>query len=44
MRFGTLNVTSLYNTVSLSIVAMELAKCKFDLVGLQEVRWEKGTW
>jgi hypothetical protein len=26
----------------LKTVAKELAKCKLDLIGVQEVRWEKG--
>jgi len=43
MRFGTWNVTSLYNTVSLSTLAMELARCKLDLVGVQEGRWDNGS-
>jgi hypothetical protein len=42
MRFGTLNVRSLYRIDSLKTVVRELGKCKLDLVGVQEVRWEKG--
>jgi len=42
MRFGTWNVTSLYSTVSLPTVAMELARCKLYLVGVQEVEWNTG--
>jgi exonuclease III len=42
MRFGTWNIRSLYRTGSLETVARELVKCKLDLVGVQEVRWEKG--
>jgi hypothetical protein len=42
MRFGTWKVRSLYRTGSLTTVATELGKCKLDLVGVQEVRWEKG--
>jgi len=42
MRFGTWNVRSLYRSGSLTTVARELANCKLDLVGVQEVRWEKG--
>jgi exonuclease III len=41
MRFGTWNVTSLYRAGSLKSVARELGKYKLDLVGVQEVRWEK---
>jgi exonuclease III len=42
MRFGTWNVRSLYRIGLLKTVARELGKCKLDLVGVQEVRWEKG--
>jgi exonuclease III len=42
MRFGTWNIRSLYRIGSLKTVAMELGKYKLDLVGVQEVRWEKG--
>jgi exonuclease III len=42
MRFGTWNVRSLYRIGSLKTVARELGKYKFDLVGVQVVRWEKG--
>jgi hypothetical protein len=42
MRFGTWNVRSLYKIGSLKTVARELGKYKLDLVGAQEVRWEKG--
>jgi exonuclease III len=42
MRFGTWNVRSLYRSGSLKMVARELGKYKLDLVGVQEVRWEKG--
>ena len=38
MRFGTWNVTSLYRTGALTLVARELAKYRLDLVGVQEVR------
>jgi hypothetical protein len=36
------NIRSLYRTGSLKTVARELGKCRLDLVGVQEVRWEKG--
>jgi hypothetical protein len=36
------NVWSLYRSGSLKIVSGELAKYKLDLVGVQEVRWDKG--
>jgi exonuclease III len=41
MRFGTWNVRSLYRAGSLKTVARELGNYKPDLVGVQEVRWEK---
>jgi exonuclease III len=41
MRFGTWNVRSLYRQGSLKKVSGELAKYKLDLVGVQEVRWDK---
>jgi exonuclease III len=43
MGFGTWNVRSLYRIGSLKTAARELGKCKLDLVGVQEVRWEKGS-
>jgi exonuclease III len=42
MRFGTWNIRSLFRIGSLNTVARELGKNKLDLVGIQEVRWEKG--
>jgi hypothetical protein len=42
MRFGTWNVRRFYRAGSLKTVARELGKYKLDLVGVQEVRWEKG--
>jgi exonuclease III len=42
MRFGTWNVRSLYRSGSLMTVTRELARYKLDLVGVQEVRWDKG--
>jgi exonuclease III len=42
MRFGTWNVNSLYRSGSFKMVAKELGKYKLDLVGAQEVRWDKG--
>jgi exonuclease III len=42
MKFGTWNVRSLYRSGSLKTVARELGKYKLDLVGVQEVRWNKG--
>jgi exonuclease III len=42
LRFGTWNVRSLYRSGSLKTVAGESGKYKLDLVGVQEVRWDKG--
>jgi exonuclease III len=42
MRSGTWNVRSLCRTGSVKTVEWELGKCKLDLVGVQEVRWDKG--
>jgi len=42
LRFGTWNVRSLYRSGSLATVTRELARYKLDLVGVQEVRWDKG--
>ncbi len=39
---GTWNVRSLYRAGSLMAAARELARYKLDLVGVQEVRWDKG--
>jgi hypothetical protein len=38
---GTWNVRSLYRGGSLTAVARELARYKLDLMGVQEVRWDK---
>jgi hypothetical protein len=42
MRFGIWNVMSFHRTGALKTIARELGKYKLDLVGVQEVRWEKG--
>jgi len=39
---GTWNVRSLYRAGSLTAATRELARYKLDLVGVQEVRWDKG--
>jgi len=39
---GTWKVRSMYRAASLTAVARELASYKLDLVGAQEVRWDKG--
>ena len=41
MRFGMWNVMKLYRSVTLTAAARELARYKLDLVGVQEVRWDK---
>jgi hypothetical protein len=40
MRFRIWNVRSLCRVGALKSVAGELEKCKLDLVGVQEVKWE----
>jgi hypothetical protein len=40
MRFGICNITSLCRVGAVKSVVGELEKCKLDLVGVQEVRWE----
>ena len=40
--FRDMNVRNLYRTGSLMAAARELARYKLDLVGVQEVRWDKG--
>jgi hypothetical protein len=42
LRFGTWNVRSMYRAGSLRTLAEEVSKYKLDLVGVQEVRWDKG--
>jgi hypothetical protein len=44
MRSGTWNVKGLYIRVlgSLTAVARELLRYNLELVGVQEVRWDKG--
>jgi hypothetical protein len=42
MSFGTWNIRTLYRSGSLKTVARKLRKYKLYLVGVQEVRWEKG--
>jgi hypothetical protein len=39
---NTWNVRSLYRAGSLMTVAKETSKYKLDLVGIQEVRWDRG--
>jgi hypothetical protein len=42
VRFGTWIVRSLYRAGSLTAASRELAIYKLDLVGVQELRWDKG--
>jgi len=42
MRFGTWNVRSRYRTGSLKTAASESEKYNFDLVAVQEVKWDNG--
>jgi len=42
MKIGTWNVRSLYMAGSFKAATMELARYKLDVVGVQEVRWDKG--
>jgi hypothetical protein len=44
MRFGTWNVRSMYvyRAGSLRAVMKEISKYKLYLVGVQEVRWDRG--
>jgi len=44
LRFGTWNVRSLHKSGSLTTVVRELARYKLDLVGVQEVMWDKREW
>ena len=42
MKTGTWNVRSLYRAGSLKAAARELVRYQLDIVGIQEVRWDKG--
>jgi len=42
MKRRICNVRSLYRERSLTAAAKELSRYKLDLVGVQEVRWDKG--
>jgi hypothetical protein len=43
MRFGTWDVRSLYRAGSLMAVAQEISKGNLELVGVQKVRWDRGS-
>jgi len=38
----TLSARSVYGEASLQSIEREFAKCNFDLIWIQEVRWDKG--
>jgi hypothetical protein len=42
MRFGTWNVRSLYRAGLIRTVAKGISKYELGLVGVQEVRWDRG--
>jgi len=42
MKIGTWNVRSLYRAGSLTAAVRELARYELDVVGAQEVRWDRG--
>jgi len=42
MKLGTWNVRSIYRAGSLKAAARELGRYKLDVLGVQEVRWDKG--
>jgi hypothetical protein len=42
MRFGTWNVRSMHRAGSFRAVSEEISKYKLELVGVQEVRWDRG--
>ena len=42
MKLGTWNVRSFYRAGSLKAAARELGRYKLDVVGVQEVRWDRG--
>ena len=42
MKIGTWNVRSLYRAGSIKAAPRELVRYKLDVVGVQEVSWEKG--
>jgi hypothetical protein len=42
MKFGTWNARSIYNAGLLTSVVEEVSKYKLNLVGVQEIRWNRG--
>ena len=43
MKIGTWNVRNFYRAGSFKAAAKELGRYKLDVVGVQEVRWDKGS-
>jgi hypothetical protein len=41
MRFGMWNIRSVHRTGSLMTVVKEMPKYKLELMGVQEVRWDR---
>jgi len=41
IKLGTWNVRNLYRAGSLKAAVRELARYKLDVLGVQEVRWDK---
>jgi exonuclease III len=41
VKFSTWNVRSLYRACSFTAAGRELARYELDLVGVQEVRWDR---
>jgi hypothetical protein len=42
MRFSTWNVRNLYKSGSLTTAARQSAQYKLGLLGVKEIRWDKG--
>jgi hypothetical protein len=42
VRVGMWNVRSLYKAGLLMTIVKDISKCKLDLVGIHEVRWDGG--
>ena len=43
MKLGSWNARSVYRAGSLKAAARELGRYKLDVVGVKEVRWDKGV-
>jgi hypothetical protein len=42
MKLGTWTIRSLCSAGSLTTIARKTAKCESDVVGVQEMRWDRG--